>query len=118
MAIIFALALIAGAVWLFRRALAERRKLAAMTPEQREAYRAARRARQAELQAKMREQADGLRELQASLPQKSVSKSRKNTHHGAHLLGTIMTGGLWAPAWASKSAWHTVGPRKKTVTRY
>jgi hypothetical protein len=48
---------------------------------------------------------------------KSVTKQRKKTSHGFHLLATVFTGGLWAPVWAGMTAGHKLGPRQRVVTR-
>lgn len=48
---------------------------------------------------------------------RAVSKSRKKTSHLFHLIMTLLTGGLWGFVWVGIIIWHSVGPRKKTVTR-
>jgi hypothetical protein len=49
---------------------------------------------------------------------KQVTKYRKRTSFGGHLLMSILTLGLWVPVWAFMAVWHAVGPRRKIVTTY
>lgn len=52
-------------------------------------------------------------------PHKAVSKTRKKTSHGLHLVLTICTGGIWGLfVWLPLTLWHKFGPRKRTVTKY
>lgn len=52
-------------------------------------------------------------------PHRAVSKSRKKTSHGLHLVLTICTVGMWGIfVWLPLTLWHKFGPRKRTVTRY
>lgn len=52
-------------------------------------------------------------------PSKSVTKQRKDTSHGLHLVLTICTVGLWGIfVWLPITIWHKIGPKKKVVTRY
>lgn len=54
-----------------------------------------------------------------SQPRKAVTKERKSTSHGLHLVLTICTAGMWGLfVWLPLTMWHKVGPRKKVVTRY
>lgn len=56
---------------------------------------------------------------QPQQPRRAVSKERKRTSHGLHLVLTICTGGFWGLCvWLPITAWHKMGPRKKTVTHY
>ena len=54
----------------------------------------------------------------APQPHQYVSKTRRNTSHGFHLVMTFLTGGLWGLfVWAPMVAWHKFGPRQRTITR-
>lgn len=53
------------------------------------------------------------------MPRKAVSKERKRTSHGLHLVLTIVTAGMWGLlVWLPLTMWHKFGPKKKTVTHY
>lgn len=55
----------------------------------------------------------------SDMPQRAVTKSRKRTSHGLHLVLTICTGGAWGIlVWLPLTMWHKFGPRAKAVTRY
>lgn len=101
--VVLALAAIVGVVILIRKARAEVRDQAAMSPAERAAYKA-------EAQAR-------LSAYQATRPTKSVTKQRKRTHHGGHLLGTWLSGGFWAPVWAWQTVAHRYGRRERIVTK-
>lgn len=46
-----------------------------------------------------------------------VTKDRRETRHGLHLLLTFCTFGLWAlTGWPIAWLWNRFGPRRKTVT--
>ena len=50
--------------------------------------------------------------------QRHVTKQRKNTSHTFHLIMTIFTAGVWAAfVWLPLTIWHSMGPRKKVVTK-
>jgi hypothetical protein len=50
---------------------------------------------------------------------RAVTRSRKRTSHGLHLVLSVVTGGAWAVlVWAPITLWHKFGPRARTVTRY
>lgn len=52
-------------------------------------------------------------------PQRAVTKTRKTTSHGLHLVLTICTAGMWGLfVWWPLTIWHKIGPKKKTVTYY
>lgn len=52
-------------------------------------------------------------------PGQQVTKARRETRHGLHLVLTICTFGLWAfTGWPVAWAWNRFGPRAKTVTRW
>jgi hypothetical protein len=51
-------------------------------------------------------------------PRRTVTKTRRQTRHGLHLLLTLCTFGLWAvTGWPIAWAWNRFGPRECTVTR-
>lgn len=55
----------------------------------------------------------------ARFPSRAVTKERKKTSHGLHLVLTILTGGGWGLfVWLPLTFWHKLGPRRKVVTRY
>lgn len=54
----------------------------------------------------------------AARSMRGVTKTRKSTGHGFHLLASLCTGGLWVPVWAGMFSWHKVGPRRRTVTKF
>jgi hypothetical protein len=48
---------------------------------------------------------------------RTVTKSRKQTSHGFHLVMTWLTFGLWGiMVWAPITLWHKVGPKATSVT--
>jgi hypothetical protein len=50
---------------------------------------------------------------------RAVTKSRKRTSHGLHLVLTVVTFGLWGLlVWLPITLWHKFGPRAKSTTRY
>lgn len=52
-------------------------------------------------------------------PHKAVSKTRRKTSHGLHLVLTICTFGMWGLlVWLPLTLWHKFGPRRRTVTKY
>lgn len=52
-------------------------------------------------------------------PLDQVTKTRRETRHGLHLLLTFCTFGLWAfTGWPIAWAWNRFGPRRVTVTKY
>lgn len=52
-------------------------------------------------------------------PYRGVNKQRKDTNHTFHLLMTLFTCGMWAVfVWLPLTVWHSMGPRRKNVTRY
>jgi hypothetical protein len=52
-------------------------------------------------------------------PRRAVSKERRRTSHGLHLVLTICTAGAWGVlVWFPITVWHKIGPRKRTVTRF
>lgn len=52
-------------------------------------------------------------------PSRAVTKQRKDTSHGLHLVLTICTFGMWGIfVWLPITIWHKVGPKKKVVTHY
>jgi hypothetical protein len=52
-------------------------------------------------------------------PMDQVTKERRETRHGLHLLLTFCTFGLWAlTGWPIAWAWNRFGPRRKIVTTY
>jgi hypothetical protein len=57
--------------------------------------------------------------MSAPMPRKAVTKERRGTSHGLHLVLTICTAGTWGLfVWLPLTLWHKFGPRRKTVTRY
>jgi hypothetical protein len=53
------------------------------------------------------------------MPSKAITKTRKSTSHGLHLVLSICTGGAWALlVWLPLTMWHKMGPRRSTVTHY
>jgi hypothetical protein len=48
---------------------------------------------------------------------RTVTKSRRETRHGLHLLLTLCTFGVWAfTGWPVAWAWNRFGPRRVTTT--
>lgn len=48
-----------------------------------------------------------------------VTKDRRETRHGLHLLLTLCTFGVWAvTGWPIAWAWNRFGPRRVTTTNY
>jgi hypothetical protein len=57
--------------------------------------------------------------MTTDFPHRAVSKTRKKTSHGLHLVLTICTVGMWGLfVWLPLTLWHKFGPRKRTVTKY
>lgn len=54
----------------------------------------------------------------AARPMRGVTKTRKSTGHGFHLLASLCTGGIWTPMWAMMTFWHKLGPRRRMVTKF
>jgi hypothetical protein len=55
----------------------------------------------------------------APYPRKQVTKSRKKTRHGLHLVLTLCTCGVWAIiGWPWVWMYNAFGPRDKSVTHY
>jgi len=56
--------------------------------------------------------------MEAGMTTEYVSKTRKSTSHGLHLVLTILTAGGWGLlVWLPMTLWHKLGPRRRTVTR-
>jgi hypothetical protein len=52
-------------------------------------------------------------------PRVQVTRTRRESRHGFHLVMTFCTFGLWAvTGWPTAVLWNKFGPRKRTVTRY
>lgn len=52
-------------------------------------------------------------------PRMQITKDRRETRHGLHLVLSILTCGMWAvTGWPIAWAWNRFGPRRKTVTHY
>lgn len=52
-------------------------------------------------------------------PASSVTKVRRRTSHGLHLVLTILTGGVWGLfVWLPLTLWHRYGPRAREVTTW
>lgn len=50
---------------------------------------------------------------------RQVTKDRRETRHGLHLLLTLCTFGVWAvTGWPIAWAWNRFGPRRTTITTY
>lgn len=48
---------------------------------------------------------------------KTVTKERRETRHGLHLVLTVLTVGVWGvTGWPIAWAWNRFGPRKATTT--
>lgn len=50
---------------------------------------------------------------------RAVTKERKDTSHTFHLLMTLLTCGFWGLlVWLPITMWHSMGPRRKVVTKH
>lgn len=52
-------------------------------------------------------------------PSRTVTRERKRTSHGLHLVLTVVTCGAWGLfVWLPLTLWHKMGPRRKIVARH
>lgn len=54
----------------------------------------------------------------AAGPRKTTYRQKYRTSHGGHAIGTVITGGLWAPLWAVFTVANKVHPGRKITERH